>query len=338
MAAVVTGMTSEVTAAIATYNGRELLEVVLTSLARQTHGELRIVVVDDASDDRTAEWLREHWPAVEVVVHAENRGVTAALNSCVRAAAGSEFVLLLNNDVELDAHCTEELVAALRAHPEAASAGAKLLDYSRRDLLDGTGDVYSWAAIAHRRGQGEIDLGQYDEQQEVFGVCAAAALYRTAAFADVGLFDEQFYALCEDVDWSFRAQLAGYACRYVPTAIAYHIGSASLGPRFSEFTVYHNWRNEIWLVAKNYPASAFILHAHDLLLGLLAAVAVAARRGYLGTLLRAWRDALHGLPEAFAKRHEVTRRRGRRELEPLLGSGVVIAYEWLVLGRGRARR
>jgi hypothetical protein len=326
-----------VTAAIATYNGRELLEVVLGSLAQQTYDEIRVVVIDDASQDGTDQWLREHWPAVDVVVHPENRGVTAALNSCVRAAAGSEFVLLLNNDVELDPHCVEELVAALRAHPHAASAGAKLLDYTRRDLLDGTGDTYSWAGIAHRRGQGEVDLGQYDEQKDAFGACAAAALYRMDAFADVGPFDEQFYALCEDVDWSFRAQLAGYSCRYVPTAIAYHIGSASLGPRFSEFTVYHNWRNEIWLVAKNFPASAFLLHAPDLLLGQLAAVAVALRRRYVGALLRAWRDALRGLPEALSKRGQVRRRRGRRELEPLLGSGIVIAYEWLVLGRGRAR-
>jgi hypothetical protein len=327
-----------VTAAIATYNGRGLLEVVLSSLARQTHDDLRVVVVDDASDDGTVEWLREQWPAVGVVVHPENRGVTAALNSCVRAGAGSEFVLLLNNDVELDPHCVQELIAALSAHPEAAVAGAKLLDYSRRDLLDGTGDVYSWAAIAHRRGQGEIDREQYDDEQEVFGACAAAALYRTAAFADVGLFDEQFFALCEDIDWSFRARLAGYGCRYAPAAIAYHIGSASLGPRFSEFTLYQNWRNEIWLVAKNYPASAFLRHAHDLILGLLASVAVALRRHCLRVLVRAWSDAARGLPEALSKRGAITRRSGRRELEPLLQSGMSIAYEWFVLGRGRARR
>ena len=134
-----------------------------------------------------------------------------------------------------------------------SSAGAKLRDYAHRELLDGTGDVYSWAGFAYRRGQGEIDRGQYDELLDVFGACGAVALYRRTAFEDVGEPDERFYALCEDVDWSFRAQLAGLRCRYVPAAIAYHIGSASLGPRLSEFTLYHNWRNQIWIIAKDYP-------------------------------------------------------------------------------------
>jgi GT2 family glycosyltransferase len=331
---------SSVTAAVATYNGRELLPIVLESLRGQTFPDLRVVVVDDGSTDDTVAWLREQWPTVELVVHPQNRGVAAAFNSCVAAAAGSEFLLLVNNDVELEPRCVEELVAALRAHPLAASAGTKLLDFTRRELLDGAGDIYSWAAIAHRRGQGEVDRGQYDGEQRVFGACAAAALYRTAVLAKIGGFDEQFGLLVEDVDWSFRAQLAGYDCRFVPSAVAYHVGSASLGPRYSAFTLYHNWRNEIWLVAKNYPASAFVRHAHDLLIGQLAAIAVAARHGLLGALLRAWRDALRGLPAALAKRREVQRlrRRSRRELEPLIEGGLRRVYAWSFLGRGRARR
>lgn len=329
-----------VTVAIATYDGRRLLETVLSSLATQTFRDFRTVVVDDASSDDTVEWLRENWPAVQVIVHPQNRGVTAALNSCVNAAVGSEFVLLLNNDVELEAQCIERLVTDLREHPEASAAGAKLLDFERRELLDGTGDLYSWAAIAHRRGQGEVDRGQYDELLDVFGACAAVALYRSSALKAVGPFDEQFFALCEDVDWAFRAQLAGYSCRFTPSAIAYHIGSASLGPRFSEFTLYHNWRNEIWLVAKNYPVGALIRHAPDLLIGLASMVAVAIRHRCVGALLRAWRDALRGLPQALRKRREIQRRRvrSRPELEHVIQGGLAKIIEWSVLGRGRARR
>jgi GT2 family glycosyltransferase len=331
---------STVTVAIATFNGRGLLDVVLRSLARQTFSDMLVVVVDDASTDDTVSWLRKHWPTVELVVHPSNMGVAATFNSCVAAAEGSEFLVLLNNDVELEPRCIEELVTALRIDPRAASAGAKLLDYAQRELLDGAGDAYSWAAVAHRRGQGESDRGQYDDHQLVFGACAAAAIYRTAAFEELGGFDEQFFALCEDVDWSFRAQLAGYDCRFVPTAVVYHIGSASLGPRFSDFTLYHNWRNEIWTVAKNYPASAFVLHAHDLVIGQLAAVAVALRHRCVGALVRAWRDALRGLPQALAKRRGVQRlrRRSTRELGEVIQGGVQKLYEWSVLGRGRARR
>jgi hypothetical protein len=324
-----------VTVAVLNFNGRELLEVILPSLAAQTYDQLEVVVVDNGSSDDSRAYLDEHWPSVAVVSIPENVGVAAALNVCVRAGEG-EFVLLLNNDLELDDRCVEELVVALRANPEAVVAGAKLRDYTHRELLDGTGDVYSWAGFAYRRGQGEIDRGQYDELLDVFGACGAVALYRRTAFEDVGEFDERFYALCEDVDWSFRAQLAGYDCRYVPAAIAYHIGSASLGPRLSEFTLYHNWRNQIWVIAKDYPGWAFIAHAPDLLLGQLAMLLVAARHRAVLVWLRAWRDALMGLPTVLRQRRTLHRRRvsDRHALEAVLENGFARARWWL-RGSGR---
>ena len=325
-----------VTAAILTYDGRELLETALDSLSRQTFGDIRTVVVDNGSSDGTAAWVRERWPDVQLVVHDENRGVAAALNTCVGAADG-EFVLLLNNDVELEPDCVGKLVAELRAHPDAAVAGAKLLDFSRRELLDGTGDRYSWAGFAYRRGQGEVDRGQYDGDRDVFGACGAVALYRSSALDAVGDFDEQFFALCEDVDWSFRAQLAGYRCRYVPDAVAYHVGSASLGPRISDFTLYYNWRNQIWVVVKNYPAAAFVRHGFDLALGQLAMLFVAVRQRFLGTWLRAWRDALRGLPTVLRKRRAIQRARrvGRRELETV-AEGSLARMRWWLFGSGRS--
>jgi GT2 family glycosyltransferase len=325
------------TVAIATYNGAQLLETVLASLERQTFTDFRTVVVDDASTDDTLAWLRERWPAVETVVHPENRGVTAALNSCFAAGAGSEFVVLLNNDVELDPRCLEELVAAMRADPGVAVAQAKLLDFSRRELLDGTGDTYSWAGVPHRRGQGEVDEGQYDELEEVFGACAAAAIYRGAAIERVGGFDEQLFALCEDIDWSFRARLAGDRCRYAPAAVAYHIGSASLGPRVSEFTLYHNWRNQLWVVAKNYPATALMRHLPDLLMGLIASAYVAVRHRCVGVLLRAWRDALRGLPGVLQKRRQIqrARRSSLSDLDAVIDSAGR-KLRWWLTGSGRS--
>jgi hypothetical protein len=274
---------------------------------------------------------------VQVVVHPRNLGVTAALNSCLEAGRGSEYVLLLNNDVELDPRCVESLVATLGGEAGAAVAQAKLLDFTRRDLLDGTGDSYSWAGIPHRRGQGEPDEGQYDEQLEVFGACAAVALYRNDAVEQVGAFDEQLYALCEDVDWSFRARLAGYRCAYVPGAIAYHIGSASLGPRVSEFTLYHNWRNQLWVIAKNYPAASLVRHLPDLLMGLVANAYVAVRHRCPGVLLRAWRDALRGLPAVREKRRAIqaARRASPRQLEAVIDSAPRKLLWWLT-GSGRS--
>ena len=305
---------------VLTYNGRELLEIVLPSLAGQRFRDFRTVVVDNGSSDDSVAWLREHWPDVEVVSLPENVGVTAALNVCFDATA-CELVALLNNDLELDPDCLGELVAAMRDHPRAGSAGAKLLDYHDRGVIDGAGDIFIWHGLPARRGHGERDHGQYDEPRPVFGACGAVAVYRRAALADVGRFDESFFAFYEDADWSFRAQLAGWECRYVPSAVAYHMGSATVGTAATDFTRYHLWRNGIWLVAKNYPAAALLLQAPRIAIGHAGHLRDAVREHRLGIWRRAMIDAVRGLPAALRRRREVQRARRRtlRELDAVVG-------------------
>ena len=122
-------------------------------------------------------------------------------------------------------------MSTLREHPEAGSAAAKLVNFHDRAVLDGAGDVFDWAGSGWRRGHGERDDGRYDTPRAIFGACAGAAVYRRAALEAVGEFDATFFAFMEDVDWALRAQLAGWTCRYVPSAVAYHMGSATLGRR-----------------------------------------------------------------------------------------------------------
>jgi GT2 family glycosyltransferase len=308
------------TVAVLSYDGRHLLEVILPSLARQRFRDFEVVVVDNGSRDGTLAWLDEHWPEVEVVSLAQNVGVTAALNVCARAGRG-ELVGLFNNDMEIDADCLGELVSSLREHPEAGWAGAKLRDFEQRDLLDGAGDVFTWAATGGRRGHGERDAGQYDEPRAIFGACGGAAVYRRQALQRVGEFDEDFFAFYEDVDWNLRAQLAGFSCRYVPSAVVYHMGSATIGRGLSDFTRYHLWRNTLWIIVKDLPASALLRHAPHLLLGQLVNLAVAVRDRKLKIWVRVWRDALRGLPRALLKRREVQARRriSATELDAVVG-------------------
>ena len=306
--------------AVLSYDGRHLLETILPSLAAQRFRDFEVVVVDNGSRDDTAEWLREHWPEIEVVSLPENVGVTAALNVCARAGRG-ELVGLFNNDLELEPDCLGEMVDTLRSHPETGWVGAKLRDFEHRELLDGTGDVFTWAGTGGRRGHGEPDRGQYDEPRAIFGACGGAAIYRRSVFAAVGEFDEAFFAFYEDVDWNLRAQLAGFKCRYVPTAVVYHMGSATIGRGLSDFTCYHLWRNGVWIVVKDLPAGALLRHGHRLALGQLMHLAVAVRDRKLGIWLRAWRDAVRALPSVLRKRREVQARRriDLRALEAIVG-------------------
>jgi GT2 family glycosyltransferase len=295
--------------AIPNYNGRALLDTLLPSLAAQTRPPARTVVVDDCSSDDSVAWLGDRWPEVEVVRLGRRGGVTAALNACLRAAEGSELVGLFNNDMELHPDCLAELLAALDRHPEAASATPKMLDFSHRDVLDGAGDELVWRGGATRRGHGELDRGQYDSEQEVFAACGGAAVYRRAALDAVGEFDEAYFAYYEDFDWAFRAQLAGLGCRYVPSAVLYHRGSATLGRGLTEFNGYHLWRNPVWLVAKCYPTGALLRHAPALARGQAGNLVAAARARHLRVWVRAMRDALRGLPAALRRRRAVQRAR-----------------------------
>jgi GT2 family glycosyltransferase len=311
---------ARVTAAVLTFNGRALLEVVLPSLAAQRFRDFETVVVDNGSSDDTVPWLREHWPLVQVVSLPQNIGVTAALNVCLASGSG-ELVALLNNDIELDPGCLGELVGAMDAHPEAGVAAAKLIDFYDRGVIDGAGDVYNWTGESSRRGHGVRDLGEYEDPRPVFGACGGAALYRRSALDAVGVLDEQLFAFYEDVDWSFRSQLLGYSCRYVPTAVAYHMGSATIGRGHSDFVLYHNWRNQIWVACKNYPRSALLRHGHTFLNSQAHTFAWAIQSGRARLFIRAWRDALRGMPTILRKRCQVQRTRtvGLRELERVIG-------------------
>src|SRR5258708_5503723 len=134
-----------VSLAVLNYDGRELLEVVLPSLAAQEFTDFETIVIDNASHDDSLAYLQEHWPDVRVVsVGRENVGVSAALNVAVRSARG-ELVALLNNDIELEPSWLGELVAALDRHPDAVSVAGKLLSFSARDRIYSAGDIFTTA-------------------------------------------------------------------------------------------------------------------------------------------------------------------------------------------------
>jgi GT2 family glycosyltransferase len=312
--------TPAVTVAVLNYNGRQLLEVVLPSLAAQRYRDFEAVLVDDCSADDSLAYARECHPDVRVVsTGPANVGIAAALNVAVRNASG-EFVALLNNDIELDPDWLGELVGALWRHPEASSAACKLLNYWRREELDGAGDLFTRAGVAGRRGHGEPDRGQYDQEQEVFAPTAGAALYRASALAAVGPFDESFVAYYEDVDWGLRAQLLGHRCRYVPGAVAYHMGSATTGGELDPRYLRLQRRNLLALLLKDIPLDFLLRHASDIVGAQLDLLVRSQRAGGLSVHLHALVDLIRGAPRWLRARREIQRRRtiDGRELERLV--------------------
>ena len=301
-------MPASVTVVIPNWNGKRFLGPCLGSLRSQSFRDFETIIVDNGSTDGSIHFVKEHFPEVDVVALGENRGIAAAFNIGVEAS-GTDYVVLLNNDTEQDRRWLDALVRAANAHPESGLFASKLVDFHDRGVLDGAGDAMRLSGLPYRLGHGERDRGQFDEPGYVFGACAAAALYRKSLFEKVGLFDEDFVSYCEDGDLSFRAQLAGYRCFYVPGAVVYHMGSASTGGKRSPTATRLGTRNSFSLLVKNLPLSVvpYILPFFALgqLARLLTAAATGSLRAHLEGLAGAWRH----LPLMLGKRAEIQKRK-----------------------------
>ena len=314
-------MAPRVTVVIPNWNTREFLGPCLKSLRRQTFRDFETVLVDSASTDGSVGFVETHFPEVRTVALPENRGFSGAANAGI-GASGAEFVVLLNNDTEQDPGWLGALVRAADLRPEAGLFASKLVDFEDRRRLDGAGDALRRNGLPYRLGHGETDRGQFGREEFVFGACAAAALYRRSVFEKVGLFDEDFFAYCEDGDVSFRAQLAGFRCLYVPGAVVYHVGSVSTGGKRSATATRLGTRNGLLLLVKNLPGSLVLSYLPSIMLGQLSRLLVVSLspggpKAHLEGLAGAWSL----LPKMLEKRKGVqgARRVSDAYLRELLG-------------------
>ena len=322
-------MPPRVAVIIPNWNTREFLGPCLRSLRQQTFGDFETIVVDSASTDGSVGFVTENFPEVRTLSLPENRGFSGAVNAGIEES-DAEFVVLLNNDTEQDPVWLESLVRAAGRRPEAGLFASKLVDFEDRRLLDGAGDALRRSGLPYRLGHGERDRGQFEREEFVFGACAAAALYRRSVFGEIGLFDEDFFAYCEDGDVSFRAQLAGHRCLYVPGAVVYHVGSVSTGGKRSATATRLGTRNGLLLLVKNLPGSLATGYLPSIVLGQLSRLLVVSLspgglRAHLEGLAEAWRM----LPKMLKKRRQIqgNKKVSDAYLKELLGRSSRLAAE-----------
>jgi len=297
----------DVTVAIVNFNGRRHLETLLPSLARQTIGGFAIHVVDDASTDDARAYVEQAWPQVRWLGAPANQGITATMARAV-AGAATDYVAVLNNDLELDPRWLEELLRVLEARPRAAAVEGKTLQFARRTHLDGAGDLMRRNGYPDRRGHGEEDAGQLDAEGEIFAASGTAALFRRAAFEDVGPYDVDLRAYYEDVDWGFRARLRGWTAWYAPRALAYHVGSATVGHAPGPFTALII-RNQILVLVKNLPWPLALRWAPRIAWFQLTWLPRNVRAGIGRQHVRALAGVARALPAYLRKRRAVQARR-----------------------------
>jgi GT2 family glycosyltransferase len=262
-----------VSVVVPNWNGSAFLGECLSSLERQTYPRVERIVVDDASTDESCSLVRNRFRNVGLVRLARRGGFARAANAGMRAARG-DVIALLNNDAVAEPEWVAELLAAFDRHPDAGSVASKILLQTAEPRFHSAGDVFPDMGTPNSRGARELDCGQYDDEERVFGACGGAAAYRREMLDRIGLFDERFVMYCEDVDLAFRARATGYACVYAPRAVVRHRLGASAAP---ELASYLCGRNFLWLLARDVPVRFLWRHWLDVLRGHCGIVAEAAR-------------------------------------------------------------
>ena len=242
---------------IPNWNGERMLADCLHSLSMQTFSGFRIIVIDNGSVDGSVALLKTKFPQVQVYRFDENRGFTIAVNKGIREGA-APWILLLNNDMEVAPDCLENLRLAIEKYQDHQFFALKMLNFHQRDLIDGAGDAVLRGGVGYRLGTMQRDSGYYNVDRDTFGACAGAALYKRELFEEIGVFDADFFAYLEDVDLNLRARRRGMQCRYVASAVVYHIGSATSGSKINNLTIRLSTRNNFSVLLKNYSLWMFI--------------------------------------------------------------------------------
>jgi GT2 family glycosyltransferase len=283
----------KLSAIIPVWNGRELVERLLASLAAQTTPAGEIIAVDNGSTDGAPEAAAER--GARVISMGRNAGFAAAVNRGIRESRG-EWVAVLNADVELAPDYFAALLAAAEAEGAWFATG-KLLAAGAPGTLDGAFDAVCRGGAACRIGNARPDGPPFAARRRIWSAPWTAAIFRAGLFQRAGFLEESFESYLEDVEFGLRCAFHGLAGVYEPAAVAWHRGSAALG-RWHPETVRRIARNQIWLVARHFPRESRRANRWAILVAQTLWGALALRHGAGSAWLRGKVEGLRGARRA----------------------------------------
>ena len=235
---------------VVNWNGRELLRDCLESLARQDFDDFELILVDNGSEDGSLKFVAsvlDQFKVKTIIENGINKGFAEANNIGIVFSSG-KYIALLNNDAVADPFWLRQLVECAEFYPQVGMFASKIIRPDGR--LDSSGCTIYPDGIGVCRGRGK-DHRTFDREHTVAFPSGCAALYRRDMLDQIGLFDERFFAYCEDTDLGLRAQRAGWTCLYVPSAVVTHRYSQTLGA-YSLKKLFLVERNRIWVILKNF--------------------------------------------------------------------------------------
>ena len=232
-----------------------MLRTYLPSVIAHTKSA-EIIVADNGSTDDSLEVLRKEFPSVKTIVLNTNYGFAEGYNKAIEQV-DSEYVVLLNSDVEVTEGWLIPLLDYLEAHSEVAAVQPKIRAWRERDRFEhagAAGGYLSWLGYPYCRGRRfgrvEQDHGQYDTIAEIDWTTGACMCARTSVYKECGGLDAAFFAHMEEIDLCWRMRNKGWKLACVPQSVVYHLGGGSLSydnPR----KTFLNFRNNLLMIYKN---------------------------------------------------------------------------------------
>jgi GT2 family glycosyltransferase len=294
---------------LVTWNSARFLPRCLDGIAQQSHPDMELIAVDNASADGTVSIVRSRFPDATIVQNAANEGFSRAVNQGLTRATG-EFVQLVNPDAYLGTDYVAKLVEAL-GDEGFGSATGKLMRAEGPSITPANGVDSKGIRMTRTGRHFDIEVG---DEREVFGVSGAAAMYRMTFIRDVMLsdgqfLDEDFFTYREDADVAWRGQLFGWRALYVPEALAWHVRTVTPKNRreLPAFVNMHSVKNRFMMRLKNEGLYLALRNApFELSRDLVTIVAVLTiERTSLPAFPWLWRNR----KRILTKRREIQRRR-----------------------------
>jgi GT2 family glycosyltransferase len=289
------------------WNGKHFLDTCLTALRGQKFRDCETILVDNGSEDGSVDFVRQNFPEVRVIALEQNVGFAPGNIAGYKVATG-EWIVLLNNDTEADAGWLEALRDAIQTFPAAGTFACKMLFFDDRGRIDSCGFDLTATGTTIDLGRGEQDREEWSSPRSVFGACGGAVAYRRSMLEGIGFFDPDYFMTFEDLDLSFRAQLAGYECIFVPAAVVYHRYRGTM-TKYPARQVYLSQRNIEFTYLKDMPLALILRYLPQRILYEFGAAIYFMRLGVGKAFFKAKLDAIRALPKLLKKRREIQKRR-----------------------------
>lgn len=310
---------------IVNYNGKHYLEECFNSIYGLDYprDKLELILVDNASIDGSCEYVKKTFPNVRILQLDKNYGFCKPNNEGVKIARG-QYVALLNNDTVVDKEWLLELIKGALNDKDVVSCGSKIFFLERKNLINSAGGKIAINGGGFYNGYGDEDCEKYNKFGYTGFGCGAGVLVKKDFFDEIGGFDEDYFAACEENDLGWKSWLFGYKVLFVPTAVMYHRLSGTFGSKsgFQPIKVYLITRNRLYNLFKNLEFTNVI---KGLLVSIIFDIYRAIRhlfsRNFAATksIINAYIDFIQNYRKTIEKRKiiQANRKRSDKELYEL---------------------